>query len=121
MMSATPDSVFDKVEDELEKKPEHKLIEAIKILQSRDNLVLKTEVKKPFFLAAVDGLMDHLENQGFTQTNSFFETIIDNLLDYRVSYNRKSRDEIIELAKAIAGADLSEDEKDTLTKLLENE
>ncbi len=115
-MSESVDKMFEGLMAESE---EDNFLKAIKLFQSGDNVHLKTEIKYPFILAHLKSLSDFLEKKEFKKTQKILDTILTNLLEYRVSKNRKSREEMVEAIK-----NLREKEKDNiqgkLDKLLDS-
>lgn len=99
---------------------ESKVKEVMELLTSGgDNLSLKTEIPDPLRLSMWEGLRRYAENKEMTQTSSIMEGIKDSLLEFQVSKNRKSREEVIEALQSLGA--METEEKDKMKKLLERQ
>ncbi len=87
--------------------------EVLKALMQKDkSLAMKTEIGDPLRLAMFNSFGSYLKEQGATETATFLTKLEDCFLTYMVSYNRKSRKEIIEVLKHLV-----EEEKTRMDKL----
>ncbi len=67
----------------------------ISLISDKRNLTLKTEIHNPKALASLNMLMRYFERINCPITASVIRKFIEVYLEYMVSYNRKSRKEII--------------------------
>lgn len=95
------------------------LTDAVKLFsKGGNNIDLKSEVDNPLNLAMFNAIADFLEEKNFDQSKKVFKTIIDKLLRYRISYKRKSREEMSEALKSLRHEE-KEEEREMMQKLLE--
>lgn len=65
------------------------------LVDSHDNLALKTEINNPLNLVKFRAFGIYLENENLKKSAKIIQDIIAFFLEYMVSYKRKSRTEII--------------------------
>lgn len=70
------------------------------LIRSDKNLELKTEIHKPKHLAALKVLAVYLEDHNYPKSAELINIFLETFFKYMVSYQRKSRSEIIEGFKA---------------------
>lgn len=93
-------------------------LKTVMLFQDDKNVHLKSEVHHPFMLSQLQSLSDFLGDKDFEKTQKVFNKVLSRLLQYRVSYNRKSRDEMGEAIRSFGGREKQEVE-DKLDRLLE--
>jgi hypothetical protein len=74
--------------------------EILKSLLTKKDLELKTDVKSPQKLAGLKIIAKHADKYKLDLANDLFE-YIDILNEFMVSYNRKSRKEIVDAVKSM--------------------
>lgn len=83
-------------------------------LLDKDNLELKTEISKPKQLAVLSVFSQYIKSFGFNLCSNLIDNFIKTYYTNMVSFNRKSRTEII---KALSSILKDNDSKTTIGKL----
>lgn len=70
-------------------------------LLTDNNIELKTEINNPFALSVLKTIQKYLKEKKLQKSSGFIKIFIKYLLKYYVSYERKSRTEIVDAVKGM--------------------
>jgi len=76
------------------------ITDMVQMLFNPEIITLISEIANPHAIAGIKLLQKRAEDFGLVKTAKTYETYIQNLLEAFVSYNRQSREEIVEIAKS---------------------
>ena len=97
------------------------LLESLKMLFSKDNIELKSEIRNPPAMALLKVLAEKCFKIGFVKTAKTLNDYIKYVMEFFVSYNRKGRGEFVDAYKwASNQIALEKSVKDSFTSDLRN-